>query len=1076
MGGKSTASSKDYYGHCAGVVCQGQLDFFWGLLVNNNLVYPVATVWDAQTYAVGQCTLYSDGNVYQFEGVPGETNDPPNYPWQLFASAWTAGTYAVGSYVVYLGNVWQVFGAPAVVAPPATAPAVLPQNQPSFHHQTPVNNWIYISTPSVWVSANFWGANSIVAWDGRLYTTAVGTKAEPPNAPWTLWKIDRATSANPLKFTVPNMGDCYLYWGTANQTLDTVNEQILNSLGHPPYRNKAVIVIKNFLFGTMQTSPPDIVLLGGRAPVQTLITGASAALDVDWQANPWCVLAEMLTHPVIGLGLPNSFFNQAQWQAEADRCATNPALYYISPLYSDLKKVRELVRDLMGYPDAFVFWSTLGQLSCGHWPHGDAPPAFTPANTVDRNCLTEELGSNSDLWGATFNGVSVSFQDIQSGFKSRPVLSSNLYNANAIRRMQTQNVDRPHIVRYAQAKAWADEFAKLAGDELLSGQVTIQAEKATGIAPGSLFLLTDDYLATSQIMRCTRRVISSPPAGTVKLAHETERGVSPRPYSPSALNPTQPQGPAPSRIGNFAVVQLPATLGESSTIAVLAGRTNDVTSQLAIWFQQADNAAFQQLGTNNSFAVPGFFDVDENTAETVGGNNNTVSIAPFTVTQGTSYPLGHSNFWKDVVTYSATIGGVYVTATEGVDYVTDPVAGTITISIGGAIANTNYVKVQLWNSLAINYDTTVPNSDLESIMESLTLDEIANGEILLFAFQAANPALVEIMSVTAVTAVGNGTAGTPTLFIGAVRAQFGSLKGGDGSYVWGSNSNDIVFIMRRAGLDVLSHESFAGFQIAQSTMALRLVPNSAWVQGDINDLYDPANNPGGLTTAFNYTWNDIYAPTATWIQLLQNGAAITDFTVTFATTDVFNFSFNIADTNGDLQHGALIAISGQQEVTLWASNFTGQSNVSKTVQFQLATGLWSLELRLLDAAGNASTYPLIYGGNPVTMTVNVNYAPSPIIYSYSTPIGGSYISNLVFGKLPSPGSGFKVYYQLQNIGTAFNPASWILCSQNTGYPNYCYGDPAYGDYVPQFKKSTKTLYAYSTQTGKTDSAVVSWNL
>jgi hypothetical protein len=809
--------------------------------------------------------------------------------------------------------------------------------------------------------------------------------------------------------------------------------------------------------------------------MQTLITGASAALDGDWQANPWCVLAEMLTHPVIGLGLPNSFFDQVAWQREADRCGANTPLYYISPIYSSLKKVRELVADIMGYPDAFVFWSTLGTLSCGHWPHGEAAPNFTSANTVDRNSLTEELNADSDGWGGTFNSVSVSFQDIQSGFKSRPAIAPNLFNQNIVRQMQSQTVDRPHIVRYAQAQAWAAEFAKLAGDQMASGKFKIQAEKATGVSPGSLFLLTDDYLQTSQVQRCTARTVSAPPEGTAQLTHETERGVSPQPYAPSAPNPTQPTGPPPSRINNFAVVQLPSALGEASTIAILAGRSNEITSQLAVWFQQTDNASFQQLGTNNNFSVPGLFDVNENTAETIGGSPNTVSIAAFAATQGTVYALGYTNWWKDIVTYSATIGGVYTAATEGVDYVTDPVGGTITTLAGGAITTGYYVKVQLWQSLVINYATETPQPDLNAIMVSLTLDEIAGGEILLFAFQAANPALFEIMSVRAISAPGNGLAGTPSLFVQVVRSQFGSLKGGDGSHIWGSNVNDIVFIQQKTGIEVLSHPLFATLQSTGATMNMRLVPSSAWVAGDINDLYDPASNPGGLASAFAYTWNSLYAPTATWGQLLQNGAQITNFAVTFSTTDVFNFTANITDTNGDLAHAALIAIQGQQEVTLWASNFSGGAFASKQIQFSLGTGLWSIELRMLDLADNSSVLPLTYGGNAVTMTVNATYAPTPVIYQYNA--SGRFITGLVFGQLPGP-TGYTVYYQLQPSGTPYNPASWIACAVNVNIhlPHYCYGDPAAGYVVPPFLHATKTLYAYASQTAKTDSAVVSWNL
>ncbi|HZQ46699.1 MAG TPA: hypothetical protein VFC07_06800, partial [Verrucomicrobiae bacterium] len=250
--GKSASGSKDYYGHCGGILCCGQLDFIWGLMVNNVLVWPQAALWDSKINKAGTMVVWTDGNVWQT--MVDTSVDPGSFPWTLIASPWTAGTYNSPTMVLYLGNLWQC-ATTSNVAPPA-APTI---RGTGVQSKVITNGWEYVSTPQVWSAlANFWDANSIVAWEGRLYKTPSGTKAEPPAAPWVLWKTDRGSSANPLKMTVPNMGDAYLYWGTDTQTLDTVNEQVLNRLGHPPYRNRAFVMLKNFLFGTQQLNPPTV--------------------------------------------------------------------------------------------------------------------------------------------------------------------------------------------------------------------------------------------------------------------------------------------------------------------------------------------------------------------------------------------------------------------------------------------------------------------------------------------------------------------------------------------------------------------------------------------------------------------------------------------------------------------------------------------------------------------------------------------------------------------------------------------------------------------------------------------------
>src|SRR5579871_1602948 len=84
-GAKSPGGSKNYYGHCAGIVCQGQLDFISGLLINNELVFPNAAIWDSQIFKSSRTVVYVDGNAYK---TSIETNDlPPNFPWTIIAFA-----------------------------------------------------------------------------------------------------------------------------------------------------------------------------------------------------------------------------------------------------------------------------------------------------------------------------------------------------------------------------------------------------------------------------------------------------------------------------------------------------------------------------------------------------------------------------------------------------------------------------------------------------------------------------------------------------------------------------------------------------------------------------------------------------------------------------------------------------------------------------------------------------------------------------------------------------------------------------------------------------------------------------
>lgn len=1073
--GGSSNQTYDYYGHCAGVICQGQLDFITGILINNNLAWPDAEDWNANIYQPSTQFIYTDGNVYQ---TPIETNINPNgAPWVLAATPWTAGTYHSGDQKLYLGNVWKAVATTSSV-PPSTAPVVLPIG---VQAPTVVNGWIFISTPFVFVGGGeFWPINSIVAYKGQIYITSADTNAEPPDAPWSLWRLTRADNpANPLKITVTNFGDCYLYWGTPDQVLDTVDEQLLSQLGFPPMRNKVVLMLKNFLFGQGQQSPPDIQVLGGRNAVQSLITGASANLDDDWQANPWCVLAELLTHPVIGLGLPASYFNQAAWQAEADHCAANPSLFYISPIYTSLQKAREIVADLMSYPDAFIFWTAVGNLSAGHWPHGEAAPAFNKSNTVERDDLTEEINYDTNLWGDTFNGAQISFQDVQSGFKDRPIFANNLFNAKALRRMQSQQIDRPHIVRSEQAQAWGAEIAKISGDQELEGQaLTIRAERSTAIVPGSLFLLTDDVAMFSQVQRCTARTVSAQPDGTIKLAHQTERGVAPEVYQPTNSGNLPQVGPPPTRVSSFAVVQLPSAISPAAGIAALAGRTNDVTTALDVYFKTAGVTAFQFLGTNKIFAVPGTLDVDINTDDNASGTHSSTTVNIGAVTVNNSYALGDTSFWQNVVIFSSSpTMSSPTTATEGIDYSMDTVGGNITI-LAGAITTGKYVQVQFWNAVAIIYDPTSPQADLDQVITTPTLDEVNDGQILLFAFKSTDLSIFEIMSVRSVQAVGVGTQGKLTWFVKVVRAFFGSTFGGDGTHVWGSDPNDVIFIIQKSGLVVLQHESFLALQDNGGSIDMRLVPSSAWVNADINDVYDVANNPAGLTSELVYNWVDAYVPFGSFGVTNVNGAPITDFTAFFATTDIFTFTFELDDPNGDLIHAAMIGSQGQNEFTFWSSNFSPTKKSSKTVSFSLPTGSWAVTLRLLDSAGNQVSVPLLSTGSVVVLNVGGLTLPPIITAPYPKKYGSSGRSWFFGPYSDADAADITIFFNL-TARNAAQPVTWFTCGKwNAGGGNNYYGQPAGGAssilIIPDNVQNV-TIWAYASRAGFADSAVLFWN-
>ncbi len=1030
--GKDGSGSKDYYGHMAWELCQGQLDFTWGLMLNNEVAWPHARLWDRQTWQADKQVIF-EGNAWK--AGDNTKNDPPDAPWLLYALPWAAGMYSAGHRVLKGANVWQAAVDTATEPPDDRPDKVFDIKLEIWRFQ--VGDWLYISTPEAFADQppNHWAANSIVAWKGRLWTTAVGTKAEPPDAPWVAWRVNRADSPNPLKFTVENVGDFYLYWGTADQVLDPVDEAILSALGHPSYRNRAVLVGKNILFGTMTTTPPDAVLLGGRSPSQTLIVGDAALMDDDWQVNPWCILAELMTHPVIGLGLPASSFDQASWQAEADRCAANPGLFYISPNYASLKKVREAVADILSYADSFIYWSNGATLMAGHWPHDEEAPAFTAENTVNRNELTEEISTTSDGWGGTSSSVEVSFEDQISGFKARPAPAPSLFNMSVMRRVSTERIDRPHIVREKQALAWAAEMIKIEQDQTLKGQeLTVRAEKLAGLHPGSLFLLTDDVVGTSQVHRCLALTISSPPTGTRKLRHELERGISQLAYAPTEVNPVEAQGPPPAPILNAVFVQIPSALGtDIYEMICLAARSNDQTSTFDVWFRQADVEAFQRVTSQSAFAVAGLVSDDSDDRDA------TDLLAG--VIEGDTYDLSSSDGWNFRVEHK-TGAGAYSDAADGDDY--NIVAGVLTVVAGGAITTGDDLRVTYATKVTVGISSDTPSSDVEALATSLTADEIADDKVLIFLFQADDPTKFEIMSLKSMTALGGDSYDFEVR-----RERFGTLSGGDGAHTWGEN--DVAFCAFREGLNIFTHERFPLATVLESTSTFILTPASAWVSAEVDDIYDAANNPTGLATEYVFQFENKYAPTVVWTDWLTDGA-VTDFTDTFGTTNIFTLSFEVHDPDSNLIQASLLARNGTQEVTLWSAKPDSDETISKTVTFLLGEGTWALVMSMSYATNRIIEYPLLDSGD------------AEVSYDVQPPGGGMVAAPVI--KWTKSGTN-RITITCATAGATIHKITVPLYDPPGVYNVYT---------GPYHFTGNRTVYAYATHAGLTDSTVTKCNI
>ncbi len=723
-GSSNDASSvHDYFGSIAGLISCGPLDFISGVVVDDALVWPDAPEWPASNRYVHSKKIQAGLTSFYLQ-----TQEPHGLRVGDQAALWN-------------------FPLPEMNAAPATVSAVYDAWAVSFALPISVAGDLtpyadgFISRVQPLAIGNLRRIGTTVY--QCILAHAATPETRPPNTThWKQFRLartdfdpthplhlaeDPTTPATPplVKLTLESHGELFLYWGTDTQTLDATLENILAPLGHPPYRGQAVAVLKNFFFGRERATPPNVQVIAGRNPVQSIVTGPAAALDPEGQANPMTILAELLTHPVWGLNLSPSQIDTVSWQATADWLYTTatPALTYLSPLLDRQTGVRQLISELLAHADLWLRWNAAGLLEAGHWPHNSAPPVWTSSNTVDADhaVVGADFQWASDLWNGTTNRTTLKYQDAAHAFKERPVVVSSVWNRRVTGQVQDRSIDRPHVTRAPQALALATLDARFQAEPSLSGPLKVRAE-TIHLAPGDSFLLSQPALGLAMPCRVTEATLDAPPAQTISLQFETERGLAALPVGADSRAGNSPGAggaptPRPAPLRAFALVQLPPPLagGRDFALAFVGGRTSPALSRVDVWFLQGGASSFYELGTIRSFAVPALLTAVLPRFQDLAGN-----------------PVDEDDT----------------------------------------------------QALALAIDDWTPPADLDAILSPQSPDAINDNALLCFLVAADDPRRVEIATVRSLTLTGPGTCA-----VRLRRARFNTRQGGNGASGWAAGDS-----------------------------------------------------------------------------------------------------------------------------------------------------------------------------------------------------------------------------------------------------------------------------------------------
>jgi hypothetical protein len=362
------------------------------------------------------------------------------------------------------------------------------------------------------------------------------------------------------------------------------------------------------VIATAEAAPPASVIL-------------STLLD-DGRANPWAILAEVLTSPA-GAGLPASKLDPETWQAAHDALAVSDELRdltYAAPLLSSQRSLREFTDDLLAMCDGWIRHNAAGKIEAGAY-------SLDPGTLADYTQLTEnDLLAPPQIegqsWDAVPTGVTVQFTDGDRQWKASSYTHDWAHAAQITGEPRRQTIAREMVTNRTQAMRVAYEWCKRRCQPSMSGTVVVRSEKAVHpaggaldgqpIRPGDRFRLDIDPepggAGLSMLARCADRRFG--PTGGVTLRWTAEPNMPALPFQPSYTPPDIVDQEVPG-ITNAFILPLPLSLSDAPAVAVLAERPGDTVVGARVMFDVEDGSGiFTELGKQVGFAVPATFAAD----------------------------------------------------------------------------------------------------------------------------------------------------------------------------------------------------------------------------------------------------------------------------------------------------------------------------------------------------------------------------------------------------------------------------------------------------------------------------------
>jgi hypothetical protein len=421
-------------------------------------------------------------------------------------------------------------------------------------------------------------------------------------------------------FTLPGYATVTIYWGTETQPPDAY----LNSTSgvtHPAYLGWCYLVFNELFFGFNQTNVPNIEVVVGRYP---LPDWGAAGPNIQNDANPAYVVADLLQNPRMGLELPDALLDTVALSAAAREYQAAENLG-VSKFLTRTQDVRSVLQQICETVDALPLINAAGLISW--YP---VRPAAVPADLpviADAN-LTELPQITPSDWTTCYTQTQVTFSDSTLGFTDNcPPMWRDIGLSNIVGNPDINQVDRSWITRLDLATLMSAAVGQVAAIPVITGQLKLAWNDVlwSELAPGSLFLLAYSQRPAAHIIfRVTSRTAPDPEQPEFQIEFQADRTylytalINQTPASQAQQNAAGGQ-PAPggsasgTQVQRILIAELPPGLcpDETGALGILVARPSQTINvftafidRLGAW-SGAPVDTYSALGAFQSFAWAG---------------------------------------------------------------------------------------------------------------------------------------------------------------------------------------------------------------------------------------------------------------------------------------------------------------------------------------------------------------------------------------------------------------------------------------------------------------------------------------